>query len=113
MTIANTSTQYVGDFGNCAVGESPTYFLDFTGQLANGESIISAQWTCAVAVDSEVPDSNAANVAFGLPQITGNVTGQQFTGMVGGVKYLIQGFVITNQSNKLEFWTHLYCEVPV
>jgi hypothetical protein len=107
---------YVGaDFDDADVGETVTFFFDFTGQLAANETITAVtggQWVCSVAPDSEVNDLNAANVASGPAQITGNIAGQRFVGMVAGVRYLVQCFVTTNQGNNLEFWSHFFTDQP-
>lgn len=114
---------YTGiDFDNIDVGETITYFFDFTGQLAPAIGSVPAEipvsvgnggvWKCSVACDSLVNDPNAANIAVGAANINGNITGQRFANTVAGVKYLLQAFVTTSQGNNLELWSHIYCDMP-
>ena len=104
---------YAGsDFPIATAAEKISYFFDFTGSLAAGETVSSATWTAAVAADSETPDSNAANIVFGSASITGNVVGQQFTTLVNGVKYLVVCTANTNQGNILIPYSHFMVDIP-
>lgn len=99
------------DFPNAHVGEIITYFFDFSDDLASDETIATSTWQASVAADSEVADPSAASIVSGAASITGNVSGQRFAGFVGGVKYLVEATIVTNQTNTLNFWSHIYCEV--
>lgn len=104
---------YAGDdFPNADVGEVITYYFDFTGALAQGESIAGATWTASVAPDSEAYDSSAAAIVSGAALISGNIVGQRFSGQVAGVKYLVTASAFTNLSNTLITYAHFFCETP-
>lgn len=104
---------YVGeDFPNATVGETITYFLDFTDTLASGETLTGASVTTAVAIDSEVNDPSAATVATGPASISGNIIGQKFENMVLGVKYLVTFTGDTSQGNVVISYTHFFTDQP-
>jgi hypothetical protein len=104
---------YTGtDFPNATVGEVITYFIDFTTDLAAGETITASTVTCEVASDSTVNDPNAANVVTGPSAISGNIIGQKFMSMVFGVKYLVEFTASTSQGNEAIWWSHFFTDEP-
>lgn len=104
---------YVGaDFTNATQGETITYFFDFSNALAPGEVIASATWTAAVANDSTTFDQSAASIVDGPASIVGNIVGQKFFNMVGGVKYLVEAIAITSQGETIIPWSHFYTDIP-
>lgn len=106
---------YVGcDFSPSDVGESEVYSLDFVKDCAAGETIASATWTCAVAEDSAVPDSDAATRVSGSASNTGTVTSQRIdlSAAPGGVKYVLRAVAVTNQGNTKSLWSHVECGIP-
>lgn len=104
---------YAGsDFPIATTAEKLTYFFDFTGMLASGETVASASWSAAVAIDSTVFDPSAAGIVSGAASITGNVVGQQFTSLVNGVKYLVTCTAITTQGNILICYSHFAVDIP-
>jgi hypothetical protein len=104
---------YAGqDFPVATTAEKVTYFFDFTGMLASGETILSASVVSAVAVDSEVFDPSSSDIVSGGSSITGNIVGQQFTNLVNGVKYLVTFTATTSQGNILIPYSHFIVDIP-
>jgi hypothetical protein len=104
---------YAGeDFSNATVGETITYFIDFTPTLATGETITGASVTSAVAVNSTTNDPSAAAVATGPASISGNIVGQKFAGMVLNVTYLVTFIANTSQGNEIICYSHFFTDQP-
>jgi hypothetical protein len=106
---------YLGtDFPNATVGETITYFVDFTTDLGSGETLTGATVTVGIAADSLVNDPNAAAVATGPAIILAgtNIVGQSFMSMVFGVKYLVTFTATTSLGNKSIWWSHFFTDEP-
>jgi hypothetical protein len=105
---------YVGrEFSPADSVESEDYTFDFVKDLADGETIVSASWTCSVADDSEGADENAADhVAAPPPTYDGTRTTQHVSGLVAGVKYVLQAVVQTSAGNTVSLWSHVTCMDP-
>lgn len=104
---------YVGrDFPPADEVESETYTFDFVRDLADGELIISAVWYCTVAADSEEADENAADHVAIAAEVLGTKTMQHISGLVAGVKYVLQAVVETDRGNTVSLWSHVTCRAP-
>jgi hypothetical protein len=105
---------YAGeDFPDIDVSEAITLAFDFVDLLGFGEVVTSATWTAAVANWSKVFDPSAYTIVSSQAQIYGgHLVGQQFSGMLNGVTYLVTATAITNYGNKLIAYSHFYTEIP-
>lgn len=104
---------YVGqDFDAADPQESEVYSFDFVRDLAPGETIASAVWTCEVAPDSPVADAGAATRLVGPPGNDGQVTMQRVAGLVDGVKYVLQAVVTSSLGNQVSLWSNVTCDDP-
>jgi len=104
---------YVGDeFTAIDVGEVLVLTLDFARSLDTGETIVSSYWLCTVAADSLTDDPSPQDHISLDADVVGTLSKQQVAGLLGGVKYVLQAFVVTNQGNTKSLWTHVACEVP-
>jgi len=104
---------YVGrDFDPSDVGESEVYSFDFVKDLATGETIASSEWFCAVAEDSDADDAAAQDHVALDASNAGTVTSQRITGLVDGVKYVLQAKVVTSLGNTKSLWSHVLTGTP-
>lgn len=104
---------YVGrDFAPADEVESETYTFDFVRDLADGELIISAVWYCTVAADSEATDAGAADHVAIAADFAGTKTMQHVSGLVAGVKYVLQAVIGTDRGNTVSLWSHVKCGTP-
>ena len=105
---------YVGrDFPAHDEGESRPYTFNFVRDIAEGDAINAAVWHCTVAEDSETPDDAAADhVSAPPPTFEGTKTSQHVSGLVAGVKYVLQAVVTTEQGSTASLWSHVVCTVP-
>lgn len=104
---------YIGrDFHPSDVGESEDYSFDFVKDLAADETIVGATWSCTVAEDSEGEDADAADHVAVPATFEGQVTTQHVSGLVDGVKYVLQAVVETNAGNTVSLWSHVLCRAP-
>lgn len=104
---------YVGrEFHPADPGESEDYTFDFVKDLAEGETIVGATWTCSVADDSEEEDADAADHVAIPASYDGTRTTQHISGLVAGVKYLLQAVVETSAGNTVSLWSHVTCMEP-
>ena len=105
---------YVGrDFDPADEIESEIYTMDFVRDLADGEAIIGATWYCTVAEDSEAADTNAADHVAIPATYSGTKTMQHVSGLVAGVKYVLQAVIDTDQGNVKSLWSHVVCGDPL
>ncbi len=92
--------------------ENEPYAFDFSKDLATGETITDATWSCTVAADSVGTDPTPSARLLLLPQNTATVTTQRVAYMVSGVKYVLQAIVTTSDGNTLSDWAHVTCHEP-
>lgn len=97
------------DFDPMDAGESGMLGFDFVNDLASGETISNATWTCEAV---EGTDAQAATRLVGSPQNTGTLTKQRVAGLVAGVRYLLQATVTTSAGNTLSLWSRVLCVNP-
>jgi hypothetical protein len=97
------------DYSPSDLGEAETYGLDFSSDLAAGETIVSAAWTCAVltGVDPD-PQSHVQ----GAGSINGTVAYQFFSGFLAGVTYRLLVTVTTNLGEIKILYSHVACQTP-
>ncbi len=101
---------YVGrDFDPSDAGESENYTFDFVKDLATGETIIGATWSCSVADGSPGADPDAADHVAIPAQFDVRRTTQHVSGLVAGVKYVLRAVVETDQGNTISLWSHVEC----
>lgn len=105
---------YAGrDFPPADPGEYEPYTFDFVRDVAEGEIITGAAWTCSVAADSQGTDDDPmSRLAFVAPDNSGTVTNQIVTNLLPGVKYVLQATVTTSLGNTLSLWSHVECNQP-
>lgn len=104
---------YVGrEFLPSDPGESEDYTFDFVKDLADGETIVGATWSCKVAEDSEGEDADAADHVALPASYDGTRTTQHVSGLVAGVKYVLQAVVETSAGNTVSLWSHVECVAP-
>jgi hypothetical protein len=104
---------YVGrDFPPADDVESRNYTFDFVKDLAEGDTIVGATWSCTVAEDSAGQDAEAAD-HVGVPATyDGTRTTQHVSGLVAGVKYVLQAVVSTQAGETVSLWSHVECRAP-
>ena len=101
----------VGDYTAVAPGELRSFSIDFSAQLAAGETISSS--TAAVSAYLGT-DANAVALAYGNTVNAGGVV-SQLVGVNGannfqpGVIYRLTITAITSAGQKLINWAHLAC----
>lgn len=98
------------DFDPADSSENEIYTLDFVNDLAAGEQLSSATWTCAVAPDSRVQDASAPSRLSGGASVSGTQTTQRVTGLVAGAKYILRAVATTDQSNERVLYSHVLCQ---
>lgn len=106
---------YAGrDFSPFESVESDNITFDFGKHphIADGETIVEATWICAVADDSEGSDDNASDHVDIPATFSGTFTTQHVSGLVDGVKYVLQAVIGTDQGNTLSLWSFLACRDP-
>lgn len=103
---------YVGaDYSPSDNPENELYGLDFVNDLPSGDSIATAAWTCSNANDTQVTDPTPSARIIAGPFISGTVTTARVSGLLTGVKYVLQATVTTTQGNTLILFTHVTAEV--
>jgi len=103
---------YVGrDFDPLQSDEKDSFTLDFVNDLANGERLESAVWTCAVFSASQEPDENAADRIVGTATCDGTTT-SQFVGNepVPGCTYVLQAVAQTSLGKTVTLWSKFLCQ---
>ncbi len=100
------------DFHPSDSGEDETYAIDFVKDLDVGEELVTATWYCTVAEDSEGADATPQDHVELSASIDGTITKQRISGLVAGVKYVLQAVVLTNFDNTRSLWSHVTCELP-
>ena len=104
---------YVGfDLDAFDPDDSRTLTADFTKMMSDDEAIIEATWECSVADDSETDDEDAADHVSIPATYDGQKTFQHVSGLVDGVKYVLQAVVGTDQGNTYSLWSHITCRAP-
>jgi hypothetical protein len=101
---------YVGrDFPPADPAESRTYTFDFVNDLADGDAIVEATWSCTVAGDSDGTDADAADHVALPATYDGTKTMQQVSGLVAGVKYVLKATVGTVSGETVVLYSHVPC----
>ena len=100
---------YAGrDFKPSDTQESEPYCLDFVNDiLRDGDTIISATWSIAVAAHSKVDDPDVASRLVGEPYHQNKRTFQRVAGLQPGVVYRLQATVATAQggADRISLWS--------
>ena len=101
----------VGDYTQVAPGELRSFSIDFSAQLASGETISAATAVVSAYLGS---DPNAAALAVGATTYASGIV-SQFVGhngaydFVAGVIYRLTITATTSAGQKLVNWAHLAC----
>lgn len=105
---------YVGrDFLPSDFGESEVYTFDFAKDLADGETIETAEFVCSVAGDSVGDDASPQSHVSPVDAIiSGTKTSQRIAGLLSGVKYVLQAIITTSDDNTKSLWSHVTCSTP-
>ena len=107
---------YVGrDFHPADTGEDEIYTFDFRRDFDEGETIVSSEWTCAIASDSESIDDDAPNTHHSDDSETldtDTTSRRRISGLVAGVKYVLEATVTTSLGNMRTLWSHVTCIEP-
>lgn len=93
-------------------GEDDVLGLDFTYDLAPGDSVdpnVAPVWTCTLAQGS---DSNPQAHLDGNPTLTTNTTYQAVTNFTAANVYILSGTVKTVKGATLTLWNFLACRAP-
>jgi hypothetical protein len=99
---------YVGtDFDVATKGERQPYALDFVRDIADGDTLVSAIWTCEVV---EGIDPNASSCISGPASVSGTKTFQFVILLVPGVRYRLTATVITAVGSTVVLYSHVTCE---
>ena len=103
------------DFDPIEPGETDVFTIEFTADLAVGQSLVSSSWTCAVdnTITGKTVDATPSARIAGSSTITsiGNrwFANQTFTGMVDGNTYILQATVTTSDGRTLQRYSHVLC----
>lgn len=101
---------YAGrDFDPADPGENEIYTFDFVNDLASNEALQSAVWTCAAVAGV---DANAASCVIGTASVLATKTSQRISGLLPGVRYLLQAKGVTNLGNTVSLYSHANCANP-
>jgi hypothetical protein len=84
--------------------------FDFEDAFATGDNIASAAWTCKVAIDSSVPDPNAAT-HIGPPILNNvHIATATLSGCLIGVRYVVTCVALAMSGQKAEFESYIDCQ---
>lgn len=101
---------YVGrDFHPNDVGESAEYSFDFARDLEDGDSIVSAAWSCWA---EEGTDASASSRLSGSASVSGTKTTQRVDGLLADVKYGLQAIVTTTLGNTVSLFSYVKSQDP-
>lgn len=100
------------DFDPMDVGEIGEFTFDFARDLASGDTIASVVWACTVADSSDGDDGSASSRLSGFPSNTSSKTTHTVSGLVAGVKYLLQASATTTLGDVLSLWSYVDCKAP-
>jgi len=101
------SDAYVGaDWDDIDPGETILLGLNFADDVATGDSISSATWTCSVA--SGVDASPSSRISGG-PLISGTLVQIMVTGMLPGVLYRLQAYATLASGQIVTLYSHVAC----
>jgi hypothetical protein len=101
---------YIGrDFSEMDQGEDEPFALDFTDDLASGETVTSTNWTCTVAKGT---DPDAATRLQGAAQMQGGKSVQRVSGLLPNVTYLLRANIVTSNLSTKSIWSHVRCTTP-
>lgn len=85
------------------------YAFNFVNDLASGDTLASAVWTCTV---SQGTDPNPSARLVGAPALSGTTTTtQRVAGGVAGVSYILTATATTTLGNVLVLWSFSRVEV--
>lgn len=101
---------YTGtDFDPADPSESERYGFDFVTELAPGDTIVAANWSCNVVSGS---DDSASSHLIGSPMIAGTVVSQRVADLLPNTIYRLQCIVQTAGGDQKSLWSHVPGEQP-
>lgn len=100
------------DFSPFDAVEMDDFSFNFAKRMKADETLISAEWFCTVAEDSEQTDDYPENHLDGPAETSGTITTQSIMGLAPGVRYVLQAVVETSLGKTLSLWAHTECEAP-
>lgn len=109
-------SSYAGrDWPDIDPGEIDIFSFDFKRWFADGETISSAVWDCAVATESGGTDAGPASRLLGAPFAdpdSATITAQRAGGFLAGVRYRLRALVTTSNGNVKAMYSHVTCRAP-
>ena len=101
---------YVGrDYDPANPDESEVYGLDFTNDLASGETILTVTSDLTVF---DGTDADPTSHLSGSPSVSGATASQRLVDLTSGVTYTLSFNVVTTMSNTLTLFSRVAC-LPV
>jgi len=101
---------YAGeDFVQTTPNEVRALSFDFEDAFVTGDNIAIATWSCGVAVDSPLPDPNAAS-HIGAPILNNlHIATATLQQCLSGVRYVIRCIATASSGQKAEFESYINC----
>jgi hypothetical protein len=104
---------YVGrDFDPIDPGEEENFEFDFSKEMAEADTIVSAEWEAEVAETSVGEDAQASTRIMGSAVVSGKKVVQLVGTCVGGVTYMLKANIVTSSGEKKSLWSHTECVEP-
>jgi hypothetical protein len=105
---------FAGYYSSCDPGETQPYSIDFSNQLATGDSIVSA---AAALVADQGSDRSASSWLVGSPTTNGTVVSQVIggampNGLQPGVVYRLTFLIATASGRALSDYGLIPCSQP-
>ncbi|MDE2097806.1 MAG: hypothetical protein KGL39_11205 [Patescibacteria group bacterium] len=97
------------DLSPIILGASEIFTANFQGQLAAGETIISASWEPVLLSGT---DSNPSAMISGASTISGNLVSQMIAPTVAGNYYRLVAFATTSLGQKIPRYANVMVEAP-
>lgn len=94
------------DLADMDPGESRAVTLTFT--LVGGETISTVTW--GIASIGALDPYAASHLGAGT--LSGAIASNRVSGLIGGIKYLIQAEATTSSGNIYSLYTHVMCRIP-
>lgn len=105
--------QAKSDFPAISPDETENLSMDFSADLATGDSIVSVQAVnLTIASKSLGTDSAPASHLSGAPTVNGSLVTQTVSGCVADVIYVLEMVINTSGGEVLSLWAFLPCVAP-
>ena len=104
---------FAGNVSAVSPGEVKSFTIDFSAQLATGETIASVTSSTLAAAPQGMADTNAPNLLQGSPAHTTTAVSQFIgatsNGFQAGALYIWTVTVLTSQAQTLVAFAHIPC----